>query len=128
MPTLNQVETNTETLSRSVNGLYPNSVGPYTGVMYDKTVTYETSIGPRKFRFVIYQAFNAFGLIGSECNGVAILDEDKKSVLCDEISKQNSGYFGISPTQVKMAEGLIGMTWENFRTFVNSQPRSRYAI
>lgn len=109
-------------------GLVGINVGPYTGVQYDKIIAFDTPEGKRKFRFLVYQAYNAFGLIGSECNGVAILDEDKKSVLCDEIAKQNSGWYGISPKQVKMAEGLIGMNWSNFKTFVNSNPRTRYEI
>ena len=118
-----KTNTNTET-----NGLYPKNIGPYTGVQYDKTATFNTPNGERKFRFAIYQAFNAFGLIGSECNGVVIFDEDKTQVVCDEISKQGTGWFGISPTQIKMAEGLIGMSWENFQTFVNNHARTRNLI
>jgi len=108
--------------------LTSKNIGPYIGVQYDKIVAFDTPTGKRKFRFLIYQAYNAFGLIGSERNGVAILDEDKKSVICDEICKQNSGWMGVSPNQVKMAEGLIGMDWENFKFFVNSNPRTKYEI
>ena len=125
---MNQVAVKTISTKTEINGLYPKNVGPYTGVQYDKTATFDTPTGKRKFRFIVYQAYNAYGLIGSECNGVAILDEDKLQVVCDEISKQGTGWCGISPKQVQMAEGLIGMTWDNFQTFVNSQSRTRNSI
>ena len=125
---MNQINVNTFSTKTETQGLYPNNVGPYTGVQYDKTVTFNTPTGKRKFRFIIYQAYNAYGLIGSECNGIAILDEDNLQVVCDEISKQGTGWLGISPKQIKMAEGLIGMKWQDFQTFVNSHQRTRHTI
>ena len=110
------------------HGLVSKNIGPYTGVVYDKSATFQTPNGPRKFRFIIYQAYNAFGLIGSEFNGVAILDEDKMQIVCDGIAKQNTGWFGASPQQIKMAEGLIEMSWENLQHFVNSNSRTRQDI
>lgn len=100
-------------------------VGPFMGVQFDKVKKFRNG---RSFRIVAYQAYNAFGLIGSECNGVAILDEDKKSVVCDEIDKEGSGYYGLSEHQLKTAATIASMDWKQFRVFVNSNPRLRYAI
>ena len=58
-----------------------NHIGPYTGISYDQTVTITRPANGRKqkasertFRIAIYGAYNAMGLIGSECNGIVILD------------------------------------------------------
>lgn len=111
-----------------VNGLVDKNVMPYMGVQLDKTTTFDTPEGTRTFRFITYQAYNAYGLIGSEYNGVAILDEDRKQVLCDEIAHQTTGWFGANPYQIKMADELIGMSWEDFKQFVNANERRRYNI
>lgn len=100
-------------------------VGPFMGVQFDKVKKFGNK---RSFRIVAYQAYNACGLIGSECNGVAILDEDKKAVVCDEIDKQDTGYYGLSEHQLKTAETIASMDWEQFRIFVNSNPRLRCSI
>lgn len=71
---------------------FTKSIGPYTFVSKEETRSFETPDGVRTFRFLIYGAYNAMGLIGSEKNGIAILDEDKVAVLCDEIAKEISGY------------------------------------
>jgi len=102
------------------------SVGPYTGVSRDLQVEF---VEPRrKFRLILYGAFNAYGLIGSECNGILILDQDKMHVLCDEIEREGTGYFGPSSKQVETFEKLASMGWDAFRSFVNGHPRKRYSI
>ena len=108
-------------------GLVSRSVGPYTGVEYKEEKCFSDGVD-RKFIIATYQAYNAFGLIGSECNGIVILDDDKKQVLCDEIAIQSTGWFGASTEQVELFNRLLGMTWEEFQEFVNSHPRSRYEI
>ena len=82
----------------------------------------------RRFRVVTYQAYNACGLIGTEHNGVAILDEDNAQVLCDDIARVNSGWYGVTPEQVAAAERICQMTWEEFRNNVNGNPRARCEI
>ena len=120
-------------VSYKVPGIVAKSVLPFMGVQFDKSVTFKTrkdgGTYKRTFRIITYQAYNAFGLIGSECNGVAVLDEDTKQVLCDEINKESTGYFGVSMAQVDWAKTLSsGMKWGEFRRFINSHPRKRYDI
>jgi hypothetical protein len=104
--------------------LAAKSVGPFMGVTKDKVV----EKGGRKFRLVLYGAYNAFGLIGSECNGIAVLDEDRKEVVLDEEAKIPSGYYGPSESQKKRFKEIRTMTWEDFRAWVNAHPRRRHEI
>lgn len=109
----------------SIQG-YP-SVGPYTWITFDQKRTFEES--GRTFRIIVYGAFNAYGLIGSEHNGVAVLDEDQMQVLCDDIAKDISGYFGPSDRQWGTAEWLTEKaTWEEFQSLINSHPKRRYQL
>lgn len=101
------------------------SVGPYTGVSLDVTRAFR---GKGKYRFVLYGAYNAYGLIGSEKNGIAVLDEQQKAVLCDELEKADSGYFGPSSEQLQAFEQLQRMPWKEFQALINGHSRARYAI
>ena len=121
------------TVSYKVNGLVTKNILPFMGVQFEKQVTFkfkkDGKAVTRKFLVITYQAYNAFGLIGSESNGVAVLDEDNHSVVCDEIAKESTGYFGVSNTQVAFAERLsTDATWKEFRNVVNNHPRKRYDI
>lgn len=115
--------------AKHVTGLIDNRVGPFRGVQFDKQVTFVLpDESKRTFRVLTYQAYDAFGLVGSECNGIAVLDEDNKSVLCDEIGKQQTGWFGASQTQLDMAEGILNWDWVEFQEFINSHQRNRYQL
>ena len=105
-----------------------NHIGPYMGIDFDEQVTFDTNGSKRTFRVATYQAFNAYGLIGPEQNGVVIFDEDNRSVLCDRINEQSSGYFGVSWGQNQKAKELISMDWSEFQTFINNHNRSRNCI
>ena len=100
--------------------------GPFMGVQLDKPIEFKK--GKRKFRVIVYAAYNAFGLIGPESNGVAILDDDNKKVVCDEIAKETSGYFGASQRQLATAESICKLSWKEFQSFVNANPRLRFSI
>lgn len=102
----------------------PN-VGPYMGTQCEYTKKFKNG---RSFRIMIYGAFNAYGLIGSEKNGILVLDEDKKEVLCDEICRADSGYFGATPMQREMLFEIKMMKWKAFQQFINHHKRSRYSI
>jgi hypothetical protein len=104
------------------------SVGPYTGISYDQPLQFETVEGTRKFWVLLYGAYNAMGLIGSECNGIAILDEDKKAVLLDEFARISSGWFGPSRSQVLAYLGILELEWDEFKSFVNGCERRRYYL
>lgn len=101
---------------------YPR-VGQYMGVSRD------TSVG--RLRIILYAALNANGLIGPEFNGIAVLDEKDKQVVCDGINRESSGYFGPSTAQTTMWESLVKMAKDKpttFLTFVNDQPGCRTQI
>lgn len=102
------------------------NIGPYHFVSKDEVRTFENG---RKFRFLLYGAYSAYGLIGTECNGVAVLDEDDKRVVCDEIGCAQSGYFGPSEHQEKMFKLLASeWSWDAFRHYINVHPRSRFHL
>ncbi len=101
---------------------YPR-IGQFMGVSKDETVG--------RYRIMIYAALNCRGLIGSECNGIAVVDDVENRVVCDEIAIQDSGYFGPGPQQVTMWETLVKMAKdkpEAFCAFINDQPRCRAPI
>jgi hypothetical protein len=93
------------------------------GVQFDETRTFEEN--GRTFRILVYAAYNAMGLIGSECNGVAVLDVDNKSVVCDELHKIPVGFHGASADQMAFAEYMMHCDWEHFRDAVNNSHRNR---
>ena len=101
-----------------------NKVAQFEGVTEDKTIT----LGGRTFRVLLYSALNANGLIGPEFNGIAILDEDDKKVVVDNIEKQESGYFGPSEKQKAKFEEICKMNFEQLQNFVYSSDRCREPI
>lgn len=112
----------------STQGLIAKNLMPYMGVQFDKAISFKVNGETRNFRVFTYQAYNACGLIGPECNGIAIGDENNKCIVCDEICKSNSGYFGMNQTQLDKAEEIAAMPWDQFRDFVNNQPRLRMRL
>lgn len=109
-----------------VSNLTMKTLPPYVGVQFDRTVQFPEKAG-NVFRIITYQAYNALGLIGSECNGVAVLlEEPTQHVICDEIDKQHTGYFGCSEAQWKKALELCHLSWEEFKTFLTNHPRTRF--
>ena len=100
-------------------------LGPFVGISADKKITFEDLPG-RTFRLIIYGAYDAFGLIGSECNGIAVLDEDKLEVVCDEISRTGTGYCGPSQKQISAFAHMQTLSWNDFRNYINDHPRSRF--
>ena len=105
------------------------NIGPYTGVEYEATLEFKLARRPsRKFFVFTYKAYNACGLVGHECNGVAILDENRKQVLCDELAKQVSGWSGASEAQVDLVRRLQASGWNEFRQTINQSGRNRYSL
>lgn len=105
------------------------ALGPYMGVTRDTTVSFKINRkASRNFRVIVYGAYNAMGLIGSERNGIAVLDEDQRAVLCDDIERGDSGYFGPSNRQLETFETIKGLSWAAFRELINESPRARYTI
>ena len=97
------------------------SVGPYVGVSKD-------TIRPDGFRVLVYGAYNAMGLIGSEYNGIAVLDENKKAVVTDNLGRETSGYCGPSVAQLEFFDQLVAMPTDEFKRQINMSARLRYEI
>lgn len=99
-------------------------VGPYVGVSKDAVV----KKGKTSFRVLLYGAYDAFGLIGSECNGICILNEDEKNVVTDGILPVDSGYFGPAKIQLDLFDKLVKAPAKVFREIVNASDNLRYSI
>jgi hypothetical protein len=97
-------------------------VGPYVGVSRDEHRP------DKRFRLVLYGAYDALGLIGSECNGILVLDEREMRVTCDEIACIGTGWMGPSPKQQSELDRLLAMSDSEFAEFINGHPRRRYEI
>lgn len=98
-----------------------NSVGQYTMVSRDETLKF----GNRTFRVVLYGAYNAMGLIGTENNGIAILDEDRMQVVLDGHLQEDTGAYGPSDHQMVELRRICRMDSCEFVEFCNTHPRSR---
>lgn len=121
-----KVETPPSGWPGKISTLAMKTYPPYVGVQFDQTIRFPEKAG-NIFRVITYQAYNAYGLIGPEKNGVAILlEEPSKSVICDEIGKETSGYFGCSERQWRQAQLLCRLSWGEFKTFLQLHPRTRF--
>jgi hypothetical protein len=101
-----------------------NSVGQYTMVSRDQTLKF----GERTFRVVLYGAYNAMGLIGTEHNGIAVLDEDRMGVVLDGHFRQDSGAYGPTRSQAEEWERICRLPAGEFVEFCNSHPNSREPV
>lgn len=102
------------------------SIGPFEFIRENKVVNYPNG---ESFRFVIYGAYNAMGLIGPEQNGIAILNEKEMNVICDQIGILPSWYHGNTPsTLLKEFVRLTNLSFSEVTKFVNSHPRARYEL
>jgi hypothetical protein len=101
------------------------ALGPYMGVTRDSIRKFKNG---QRFRILVFGAYNAGGLIGSEFNGLAILHENEKAVLADRIGCESSGYFGPSKDQLALFDHAMACPWEDFQALVNESGRNRYTI
>lgn len=90
----------------------------------------EKQVGPAspndrgKYRLFVSNAFNAMGLIGTEHNGIVILDECRKQVVLDRHAEAAPGMGGCQQ-QLDELERLIGLPDDEFVEFMRSHPRCR---
>jgi hypothetical protein len=113
------------------------SASPFCGLAKAAEITF-AGVGEggkaRTFIVLLHGAYNAMGLIGTECNGVAVLDKDRASVLADRLAPASSlGWYGGSggaPTaaQLEVFEAICSEPWAAFRTRINHSKRNRYCI
>lgn len=74
---------------------------------------------------LIAGAYNAFGLIGPEHNGITVLDDTNKCVVLDRHAPEPSGYYGPSATQRIIFDKLLQKSDAGFLLFIAEHPRSR---
>lgn len=111
-------------------GLSPKGdLKPFTGVEWDYKRKFPDG---KRCHIIAYRAYDAFGLIGSEMNGVAVValpnDEGKDhegAIIATEIACESSGYFGLSQRQLDVAYLLSVCPWSMFKTVVNACPNKR---
>ena len=73
-----------------------------------------------------YRAYDAFGLIGSEKNGIALLNEDDRTVVLDEHMRHSSGYSMSELKLRKEIERISGLSPSELKDFISESDRSRY--
>lgn len=72
-------------------------------------------------------AYNAFGLIGSEHNGIFVLDDTNKQVIFDRDTEISSGYHGPSQSQWDRLKELMTCSKADFIEAIHTNARSRIA-
>lgn len=110
------------TIQRAVGA--SKKVGPYESVCKDVV----RKVGSESYRIMLYAGYNAAGLISSECNGIAVLSEDRTDIVCDELGREPSGSGGPSQAQLALFETMSTCTKTKFRAIVNASNRLRYSI
>jgi len=115
------------TITRAPAGVITalSNFGPYTGLDRKEQVKF---LNGRTFTLILYRAFNACGLIGTEYNGIGVMDDDERKVLVDNHAVVSSGFYGATPKQWLEFDRIKTLDWEGFRAFVNGHKRSRYSI
>lgn len=105
------------------NGI-ANQIGPF---MHADGAVRPKKVGNNLYHVGIAGAYNAFGLIGPEHNGIFILDETHQRVVLDRDTEESSGYFGPSTRQWARLKEVMSMTDAEFLNLIFTHPRSRLA-
>jgi len=72
----------------------------------------------------VYGGYNAYGLIGTEHNGVAVLvEEPVKTVLIQELRGTGSCSYGPTKEQTALAEQLISCSDQDFIDIISREAR-----
>jgi hypothetical protein len=72
-------------------------------------------------------AYNAFGLIGSEHNGIFVLDDTNKRIVLDRDTEISSGYYGPSKAQWDRLKEFMTCAPKDFTNLISNHERSRLA-
>ena len=97
------------------------AIGPFCGVV----LKFSRTIGKTEYLVLIYRSYNAMGLIGSEFNGIAVLNDTEKTVVTDNIERCINGYEVPTKKQIDVFKKMRNCTPEEFRDIVNNSPRLR---
>lgn len=98
------------------------SYGQYMDVSRSEIVGHNGT----KYRVIIYGAYNAMGLIGTEMNGIAVLDEDTPCVIVDGIATTSSGMDTPTRTQLAYFKNMCLADYEQFRDMIVELGGDRY--
>ena len=101
-----------------------NQIGPFLHA--DGAVRTRT-VGKTTYKVGIAGAYNAFGLIGPEHNGLFGLNDTNKTVVLDRHAEELSGYHGPSKAQWAELEAWMTCSGQSFLARVAANPRNRNA-
>jgi hypothetical protein len=101
-----------------------NCIGNYH---YADGAVRRRKVGEIEYIVGIAGAYNAFGLIGPEHNGIFVLDDTNKAVILDRDTPETSGYSGPSQRQWDRLKYVMTCSASDFLDFIHDNPRSRLA-
>ena len=101
-----------------------NQIGPF---MYADGALRRRTVGGVDYLVGIAGAYNAYGLIGPEHNGIFVLDATNKQVVLDRYEEQSSGYNGPSEHQWAVLGDIMRLDDADFIEFITTDARSRLA-
>lgn len=102
-----------------------NHIGPYH---YADSALRRRKVGKISYLFGIAGAYNAFGLLSPEHNGIFVLDDTHKRVVLDRHCENPAGgHFGPSRAQWAELERLNNEGPRGFKSFIAGHPRARKA-
>lgn len=105
----------------NTTGIDGERIGQYMGIRRKATRV----IDGKTFIVAIYGAYNAMGLIGSEHNGIVVLNDTDKQVVTDKAECTSSGWFGASNQQVALFTFLLELNDEDFLRAVRNTKQFR---
>jgi hypothetical protein len=98
--------------------------GPY---MHAEGAVRRRTVNGVDYLIGIAGAYNAFGLIGSEHNGIFVLDDTNKRVVLDRDTEISSGYHGPSQAQWDRLKEFMTCAPKAFNNLISNHERSRLA-
>jgi hypothetical protein len=76
-----------------------------------------------RYRLALYNAYNACGLIGTEYNGIVVLDDKDRCVVVDNLAVGEP-----QSDQTSIMSYLLKCSAKDFAKLVNDAPRARFTI
>lgn len=105
----------------NTTGIDGERISQYMGIRRKGTRV----VNGKTFIVAIYGAYNAMGLIGSEHNGVVVLNDTDKYVVTDKLECASSGWYGATKNQVALFTFLMELSDEHFLTALSKTERFR---
>ena len=82
-------------------------------------------VGSTTYTIGYADAYNAFGLIGPEHNGIFVLDATHRAVVLDQHMIASTGYFGPRPEHIAEIARLRGLAPKAFLAWIRGHARTR---